>query len=219
MRSILFCSAKGGVGKTTVAGHVSACLAGQGTNVAMVTTAEADWAKAENLTVLSTSLDGLREAVNHGQSVAGSGVFVLDVPACDGTAGWWVGDADVVLVSDFEASSLYAALQTARTWTEAGHAPVGFVLAKAESASTAAEVAGLFRSAASRFGSMALPFLGSVPATRDSAALLGRGRFCTGKALAPYEAIAKKLNAERSTADKVEVLEALKTRRDKLRAA
>lgn len=219
MRTLVFAGAKGGVGRTTVSGNVAAALAHQGTSTAWVTTAEGDWEHIENLTVFGCDADGLRQAINDAQAAVRDGIVVVDLPGDDAAPTWWAGDAQVIVVADGHAASLFAALETSRAWRDAQRPPAGFVLDNV-AADTAATIAERFRLAVAQYVSMSLVSFGSVPPSAESRTLVNRGRFCKGKAAAVYAGLAKRLASEaESSGDKSDTLEGLRNRREQLRAA
>ena len=218
MKTIVFTCTKGGVGRTTVSGNVAAALAQQGTKTAWVTTAEGDWAKRENLTVFGCPPDGIRQAVSDAQAATSDGVVIVDLPSCDSGSGWWTGEADVVLVTDSHPASLYAALETARSWKASRHPPVGFVLANARE--SVDEVVVRFKKSIAQYASLTLSHFATIPASAESATLVNVGRFCQGKQAAPYSSLAKRLAAlDSGTGDKPDVLNRLRERRDTFKAA
>ncbi|MBX3112232.1 MAG: hypothetical protein KF857_09500 [Fimbriimonadaceae bacterium] len=219
MRTVLFANQKGGVGRTTVSGNVAAAAARAGTSTAWVTTADGDWARVENLTVFGSDPSGLRQAVNDAQAAVADGLVVVDLPACDHGAGWWTGEGDVVLVSDGDAASLYAALEAVKAWRDALKPPMGFVLNRV-GADVADEVAANFRKTVAQYASVTVSRLGSVSNSAESGTLANTGRFCQGKATACYGALARRLmTVTETTATTTDAMDVLRSRRERLRAA
>ncbi len=218
MKTIVFASQKGGVGRTTVSGNVAASMAASGTQTIWVTTAEGDWAAPDGLTVLGSGSDGLKQAVTDAQA-AGKDAVVVDLSTCDKAAGWWSGEAAIVLVADGEAASLYAALETAKRWRDSGVDVQGFVLARVPD-DVAPELARRFMKTVAQFANVRLTYFGSIPDSPDSAALVNIGRFCKGKAARCYREMVKRLETgHQPVTAEPDGLQGLRERRDLMRAA